>query len=132
MCFTAEAAAPTTSPQQQQAEGGGGSSSSSSATAQGLNDHQSPPSGSGSSQAKPGGGARLPTRPEVQLLCLDMDGTLLDSRSRVRPSSARALREVLERGVQVCLATGKARPAAIKAMETVGLAGEGELEEGGG
>jgi len=63
-------------------------------------------------------------RPEVRILALDMDGTLLDSRSRVLPSSVRALRAALELGVTVVLATGKARPAAIKAMRGVGLAGD--------
>lgn len=53
------------------------------------------------------------------------DGTLLDSRSRVLPSSVAAIKAALARGVTVFLATGKARPAAIKAMEAVGLAGEG-------
>lgn len=62
----------------------------------------------------------LPTR----LLACDMDGTLLDSRSRVLPSTVDALRAALARGVTVVLATGKARPAAIAAMETVGLAGD--------
>lgn len=66
---------------------------------------------------------RWRTRPEIQLLCLDMDGTLLDSSSKVLPSSVAAIRAALERGVTVCLATGKARPAAMKAMEAVGLAG---------
>jgi hypothetical protein len=88
-----------------------------------------------------------------------MDGTLLDSSSRVLPSSVEALRAAIDAGVtvqlparpecpnlaflrtvsaaaaprmscvlcvssQVCLATGKARPAAIAAMDTVGLSGE--------
>ena len=52
-----------------------------------------------------------------------MDGTLLDSRSQVLPSSVRALKAALKAGVTVCLATGKARPAAIAAMAKVGLAG---------
>ncbi|KAL4419005.1 hypothetical protein ABPG77_000870 [Micractinium sp. CCAP 211/92] len=68
---------------------------------------------------------RWRTRAEAQLLALDMDGTLLDSRSRVLPSSVAAIKAALARGVTVFLATGKARPAAIKAMEAVGLAGEG-------
>ena len=53
------------------------------------------------------------------------DGTLLDSRSRVLPSSVAAIKAALARGVTVLLATGKARPAAITAMQGVGLAGEG-------
>ncbi len=39
------------------------------------------------------------------------------------PSSEQALRAALKAGVTVCLATGKARPAAIAAMQSVGLAG---------
>lgn len=54
-----------------------------------------------------------------------MDGTLLDSNSRVLPSTVEALRAALAKGVTVILATGKARPAAISCMETVGLAGPG-------
>lgn len=60
---------------------------------------------------------------EIRLVALDMDGTLLDSNSRVLPSSAAALREVLAAGVTVMLATGKARPAAIAALTAAGLAG---------
>jgi hypothetical protein len=36
-----------------------------------------------------------------------------------------AIRAAIDRGITVFLATGKARPAAIRAMEAVGLAGEG-------
>ena len=53
------------------------------------------------------------------------DGTLLDSSSRVLPSSVAAIQAALAAGVTVFLATGKARPAAIRAMQAVGLAGEG-------
>lgn len=60
---------------------------------------------------------------EIRLVALDMDGTLLDSNSRVLPSSAAALREVLAAGVIVMLATGKARPAAVAALTEAGLAG---------
>ena len=62
---------------------------------------------------------------EIRLLALDMDGTLLDSNSRVLPSSVTAIHAALAAGVTVMLATGKARPAAIAAMHTVGLAGPG-------
>ncbi len=41
------------------------------------------------------------------------------------PSTVEALRAALERGVVVMLATGKARPAAISCMQSVGLAGAG-------
>lgn len=54
-----------------------------------------------------------------------MDGTLLDSSSRVLPSSVSAIRAALDAGVTIMLATGKARPAALAAMSKVGLAGDG-------
>ena len=50
-------------------------------------------------------------------------GTLLDSNSKILPSSVSALKAALNEGVLVCLATGKARPAAISALQSVGLAG---------
>lgn len=62
----------------------------------------------------------------IKLLCLDMDGTLLNSQSELLPSSVEALKMVADRGVQVILATGKARPAAMRALEKVGLAGDGK------
>lgn len=62
-------------------------------------------------------------RANIKLLALDMDGTLLDSQSQVLPSSVEALHAALAAGVIVCLATGKARPAAMAAMGKVGLAG---------
>jgi len=54
-----------------------------------------------------------------------MDGTLLDSRSQVLPSSVAAIKAALAAGVGVMLATGKARPAAMSAMQKVGLLGDG-------
>jgi hydroxymethylpyrimidine pyrophosphatase-like HAD family hydrolase len=54
-----------------------------------------------------------------------MDGTLLDSRSRILPSSVDAIRAALDRDIIVFLATGKARPAAFTALAAVGLAGDG-------
>lgn len=57
------------------------------------------------------------------MFSLRTTGTLLDGRSKVLPSSVQALRAALKAGVTVCLATGKARPAAIAAMQSVGLAG---------
>jgi len=56
---------------------------------------------------------------------LRQDGTLLDSSSRILPSSVSAIKAALAVGVRVILATGKARPAAIRACEVAGLAGEG-------
>ncbi len=63
----------------------------------------------------------------MSLVALDMDGTLLDSNSRILPSSVAAIRAALDRGTRVILATGKARPAALAACAAAGLAGDGLL-----
>mmetsp|Transcript_27098 Transcript_27098/g.73240 ORF Transcript_27098/g.73240 Transcript_27098/m.73240 type:complete len:273 (+) Transcript_27098:348-1166(+) len=56
-----------------------------------------------------------------------MDGTLLDNSSRIHPDSAEAIRAACAAGVRVVLATGKARPAAIRAADMAGLAGDNLL-----
>ena len=70
-----------------------------------------------------GGGliAEATERPAVRLVALDMDGTLLDSGVRVPGKNAAALEELKSRGVEVILATGKARPSALLACEKSGL-----------
>jgi len=64
-------------------------------------------------------------RGPIKLLAIDMDGTLLNSQSKITERTAAALRAALEANVRVILATGKARPAAMVALERVGLAGSG-------
>ncbi|KAJ7520298.1 hypothetical protein O6H91_20G077400 [Diphasiastrum complanatum] len=54
-----------------------------------------------------------------------MDGTLLNSSSKVTQRTAKAVRAAIQHGVQVVIATGKTRPAAIRALRAVGLEGEG-------
>ncbi len=61
------------------------------------------------------------------LFCPPSDGTLLDSRSRVLPCSAAAIRAAAAAGVTVVAATGKARPAALAAAAAAGLQGPGLL-----
>lgn len=66
-------------------------------------------------------------RDKVKLVALDMDGTLLDSSSRIPQSAVEAIRGVVAArrrdGVRVVLATGKARPAALAAARDAGLEG---------
>jgi rRNA maturation RNase YbeY len=100
--------------------GGGSTSTSSSSSTSGF-------SSSGSSAGYSAEGIGLKTggfrSSGVRLVALDMDGTLLDSKSRILPSSVKAIRAALDKGVRVVLATGKARPAAVAACEAAGLAG---------
>jgi hypothetical protein len=65
--------------------------------------------------------------PRVPLVALDMDGTLLDSSSNISPDSAQVIRAAAAAGVQVILATGKARPAAIAAARKAHLEGDALL-----
>ncbi|KAK3161887.1 hypothetical protein QOZ80_1BG0082730 [Eleusine coracana subsp. coracana] len=62
-------------------------------------------------------------RPKFKYIFLDMDGTLLNSKSQVTERNAEALREARSRGVNIVIATGKARPAVIDALSMVDLAG---------
>lgn len=60
----------------------------------------------------------------IKLVCIDMDGTLLNSDSKITEYTAEIIRTCLQlEGLTFLLATGKARPAAIAACNAVGLAG---------
>ncbi|GFR40335.1 hypothetical protein Agub_g877, partial [Astrephomene gubernaculifera] len=76
-----------------------------------------------------GGGSRRSRRRtrDVRIVALDFDGTLLDRRSRILPSSVAAIRAAAAAGVTVVAATGKARPAALAAAAAAGLAEPGLL-----
>ncbi|KAL5221613.1 hypothetical protein ABZP36_026326 [Zizania latifolia] len=50
-------------------------------------------------------------------------GTLLNSKSQITARNAEALREARSRGVNIVIATGKARPAVIDALNMVDLSG---------
>lgn len=69
--------------------------------------------------------AILRTTPEIRVVALDMDGTTLGPDSNLSERTARALRATVEKGIQVVIATGKARPAVVHAMRPWGLAGRG-------
>ncbi|KAL5850520.1 hypothetical protein ACOSQ3_008573 [Xanthoceras sorbifolium] len=62
-------------------------------------------------------------KPKFSYIFCDMDGTLLNSKSQITLTTAKALKEALSRGVKVVIATGKARPAAINVLKMVDLAG---------
>ncbi|XP_004498456.1 endoribonuclease YBEY, chloroplastic-like [Cicer arietinum] len=63
-------------------------------------------------------------KPKFSYIFCDMDGTLLNSKSQISASTAKALREASERGVKIVIATGKARPAVIDIFKMVDLAGK--------
>lgn len=61
----------------------------------------------------------------ADVLFVDLDGTLLNDKGVVTRGVADALRAAAEKGVLVCVATGKARPAARRALATALLDGAG-------
>ena len=46
-------------------------------------------------------------KPDIKLIALDMDGTLLDDRHKVSDENRRAIKEAEKRGVRVVLSTGR-------------------------
>ncbi|KAI3823738.1 hypothetical protein L1987_05179 [Smallanthus sonchifolius] len=62
-------------------------------------------------------------KPKFSYIFCDMDGTLLNSKSQISDTNAKALREASSRGVKVVIATGKTRPAVLALLKTVDLAG---------
>ncbi|XP_021646547.2 endoribonuclease YBEY, chloroplastic [Hevea brasiliensis] len=63
-------------------------------------------------------------KPKFSYIFCDMDGTLLNSKSQISLTNAKALKEAVSRGMKVVIATGKARPAVISILEMVDLAGK--------
>ena len=100
--------------------GGSGSSSSSSSGGSGGE------SASSESVVYPATMSGSSTR-QADCLVLDLDGTLLNEECVITPRTAEALRAALAAGVQVLIATGKARPAAIRAAGTARLDGPGGI-----
>ncbi|XP_062018796.1 endoribonuclease YBEY, chloroplastic-like isoform X1 [Rosa rugosa] len=63
-------------------------------------------------------------KPKFKYVFCDMDGTLLNSKSQLSSTTARALKEASSRGVKIVIATGKARPAVMRVFKMVDLAGK--------
>jgi Cof subfamily protein (haloacid dehalogenase superfamily) len=57
----------------------------------------------------------------IELLAVDIDGTLLDSNRRIRPGVLKALRSTLNDGLTVCLVTGRPRCGTLPLLEQLGL-----------
>lgn len=60
--------------------------------------------------------------PKYRLLAIDIDGTLLDSSSALRPSVREALRRAVGAGLHVVLCTGRRYRTALPIAEELGLA----------
>ena len=59
----------------------------------------------------------------VKMICLDIDGTLLNSRKELTEETKAAVRYARSRGVRVFLASGRSYPGLSELMEELGVAG---------
>lgn len=66
----------------------------------------------------------------IQLIAVDLDGTLLNSRHELTPRTEAALKAAMARGVQVVLATGKTRASALSVIARLGLTTPGIFSQG--
>ncbi len=59
----------------------------------------------------------------IKAITCDLDGTLLDHEARIRPGSARALRDLSEQGVIVVLASGRSWRTVVRIQRQIGIKG---------
>ncbi len=78
-------------------------------------------------QAGPKPAPRLDT---IQLVAIDMDGTLLNSQHQLSPGNEAALCRALENGVKIVFATGKTRTSAVPIIEKLKLDTPGVYRQG--
>jgi Cof subfamily protein (haloacid dehalogenase superfamily) len=65
--------------------------------------------------------AAIPARMKIKLVALDIDGTLLDSQGQLPIENAKAIEEVLRRGVKIILVTGRRSGTALKVASSLNL-----------
>ena len=66
----------------------------------------------------------------IQLVAIDLDGTLLDSRHRLSDRNHRALTELIRQGVEIVLATGKTRNSSLQLIKQLGIRSPGIYMQG--
>ena len=58
---------------------------------------------------------------DIKLIVIDLDGTLLNSKSELSERNEKAIKAAIEAGIQVVLATGKTRHSALNIIERLEL-----------
>ncbi len=69
-------------------------------------------------------------KPDIRLIVLDVDGTLLDSQHALTARVEQAVKAAIAKGVPVVLATGKTRTSTLKLIEQLGLQSPGIYLQG--
>lgn len=67
---------------------------------------------------------------QIQLVALDMDGTLLNSQHEISPHNEAVLAELHRRGIKIVFATGKTRHSAVPIIEKLQLQTPGVYVQG--
>ncbi len=67
---------------------------------------------------------------DIQVIAVDIDGTLLNSNHELTERTEKALRTAMEKGVQVVLVTGKTRTSARSIIDKLGLTTPGIFSQG--
>jgi Cof subfamily protein (haloacid dehalogenase superfamily) len=70
------------------------------------------------------------TKKNIQLVAIDLDGTLLTSQHDISPRTEAAVRQVSAQGIPVVVATGKTRASAETLLERLGLQTPGVYVQG--
>lgn len=68
---------------------------------------------------------------ERQLLCVDLDGTLLDNRKQLPEENREALCRAWEAGIEICIASGRGGNSAAAYLEQMGIRGSAVALNGG-
>src|SRR5215510_15091912 len=68
--------------------------------------------------------------PQIKLIAIDIDGTLLNSQNQLSERNEKALKAAIAKGVQIVLATGKTRPSADWINTRLGLTAPGIFLQG--
>lgn len=53
---------------------------------------------------------------EYELICMDIDGTLLDDKGKLPPQVRQSIRNAAQKGIQIALASGR-MPKGVEAVE---------------
>lgn len=60
---------------------------------------------------------------DYRVLCVDLDGTLLDEKKQLPPENSRAIRQAWERGIEICIASGRGAESAGRYLEEMEVTG---------
>jgi len=57
----------------------------------------------------------------IKIICIDLDGTLFDSRTRISKKNREAIDACIDRGIKIALTTGKSAAFTVKIIKELGL-----------